>query len=135
MRSSHWYLRGVLAAFALTAASGCASRGGPRAADGSLEPTPADLVLQCARSVVQAGGFHVRLRDPREPFTLIADGGATSASTDVIVVRVVPSSSTQERPLVSAVAQTAQRGALASAESRDTARRVESRCGGNPFDR
>jgi hypothetical protein len=119
----------------IVAAPGCASRGGARAADGSLEPTAADLVLQCARSTVQAGGYRVRLRDPRDPWTLVADGGASAASADIIVVQVVPSAGSQERPLVSAVAQTAQRGALPSAEARDMARRVEARCGGNPFDR
>lgn len=119
-------------ALVLMLGAGCAGRAAetpPATRPGS---TAADRALDCARSTAQRAGLHVRLRDPRDPWTLIADGGPGQQTQDVVVVRIIPSVDPDEAPMLSAVATASRGGAGRATDMKDAALRIETRCGRTP---
>jgi hypothetical protein len=109
-------------------AAGCAH---PRAADGDVvqPPSQVELAMRCARATAQAGGFQVRLPDPREPWLMIADWRGANPSTDRIVIRILPGGGPDDRPHIMATVEGPRSPSGARTEATETALRIESRCG------
>jgi hypothetical protein len=130
MRAPPW--SSLLLLLLLPLAASCAGRT-TEGDTGPRPPTAADRALACATAVAQAGGFKVRPRDPRIPLLVIADRGAASGGmAEVIVVRVTSSVDPEQQPMLTARVQGPRLGSSAGSDVEDTARRIESRCGGDP---